>query len=66
MLKHPRTNGQFCLGNCRYQSFMQNGREAALFLLERGGGVCVRDGHKSNLLIFVRTAEIGNEVAVTK
>lgn len=41
------------------ESFMQSGREAAL-LLERGCGVCVRDGHKSNLLIFVRMAEIGN------
>lgn len=42
------------------ESFTQNGRESALFLLEGEGGVCVR-----TLLIFVHTAEMGNEVAVT-
>lgn len=28
--------------------------------LERSGGVCVRDGHKGNPLVFVHVAEIGN------
>lgn len=31
-----------------------------LFFLERSGGVCIRDGHKGNLLVFVHMAEIGN------
>jgi len=48
------------------ESFVQNGRKAALFFLEMGDGVCVRDGHKSNLLIFVCTEEIGNEMAFPK
>lgn len=48
------------------ESYMQDGREAALFLLERGGGVCVRDGHQSNLLVFLCMAELGNEVAIPK
>lgn len=43
---------------------MQNGREAALLLLE--SGMCVRDGNKSNLLIFVSIREIKNEVAISK
>lgn len=42
---------------------MENGREAAVFLLERGYGLCIRHGDKSNLLTFVCMDEIGNEVA---
>lgn len=46
------------------ESVMQNGREAALLLLE--SGMCVWDGNKSNLLIFVSMREIKNEVAIPK
>lgn len=45
------------------ESFMQNGREAALFFFE--SGMCVRDGNKSNL-IFVSMGRIKNEVAIPK
>lgn len=43
---------------------MQNGRETALFLLE--SGMCVRDGNKSNLLVFVSMGEIKYEVVIPK
>lgn len=43
---------------------MQNGRETALFLLE--SGMCVRDGNKNKLLIFVSMGEIKDEMAIPK